>query len=107
MICWLAAVLPPLVRLDAASDLSVPIPCSWSNELHFLFRKHTLLVLHDPTLYPGRAFLTVLLEVCFFAVIYIKSRSLTQDQARRSLPGSIALTAFGSSRSAAVSFSSC
>jgi ABC-type multidrug transport system ATPase subunit len=69
----------PAVEVSAASELFEPPERSFCNELRFLLRKHLLLVLRDPMQYTGRAVLNAL-AVSFFAVIYIKSRQLTQDQ---------------------------
>eukprot|EP00978_Attheya_sp_CCMP212_P012579 scaffold31452_cov48-Attheya_sp.AAC.2 len=49
-------------------------------EISVLLRRHAILILRDPILYAGRAIIFLLANL-FFALVYLKARPYTQDQA--------------------------
>lgn len=53
--------------------------CDFMGQVRILLERHGILALRDPMLYLGRSFVFVIATL-FFAVIYVKSRSLQQDQ---------------------------
>jgi len=69
---------PPLVA-PLKADLPSPRRGNLCRETRRLLRRHSLLIVRDPTLYVGRmaAFMAA---GCFFAIIYIKAREREQDQ---------------------------
>lgn len=61
-------------QVDAATGVGL------CKQIGVMLRRHSVLMIRDPTLYVGRC-LIFLIACCFFAVVYIESRNRTQPQA--------------------------
>jgi ABC-type multidrug transport system ATPase subunit len=75
-----------LSRIDSSSQLSSMSDSATGGDrvnvlqqVAILFRRQSLLVMRDPMLYIGRAFVFLFSNI-YFAIVYIKSRDRDQDQ---------------------------
>mmetsp|Transcript_42639 Transcript_42639/g.70919 ORF Transcript_42639/g.70919 Transcript_42639/m.70919 type:complete len:659 (-) Transcript_42639:137-2113(-) len=69
----------PIVEAITPAPLPGALRRPLSLQVAFLFRRHSLLVMRDPTLYLARASFFMLAGI-FFATVYIKIRERTQQQ---------------------------